>query len=303
MKALLKRFGALVGRHLPLAGLTVLVVGGVGGYAVSHFHLLDRSDASNQFPANGPAEFLYLDKARVIAYLAQLEGGEFTTVTLTKKLTHGVDGRLTVPNVGAFGGTSNEEDTLARDVTPTAAANYFELLKTLDGEPEGLVTLGLGEFEERLHGSAEVHGSAEGQFVRFESHGLQAPTYLNPYLALRQKTTFATLFPPASRATDEGERKVLRRQRTRAHHFRQRLGKHPRVVFAVQSLYRINEERKSEVPDVLKKLERIRCHRAAVADSRSKAVTRADAEGFAEIAAEAAAPAQGNSEDGRTTPT
>jgi hypothetical protein len=192
--------------------------------------LRGRREAS-EFRANGPAEFLYLDRARVIAYLAQMEGGTFNTETLTSKLSNEANGKLALQNVGEIGGASSEENSLARDVTPTAAADYFELLKKLDGQ-QGLTTIGLGRFKH------EVEPMEEGSFVRFQTHGLRPPIYLNPYLAVRQKTTLTTLFPPPSRAGANVGLEEARRQRGRAIHFRHRLGKNPRVVFALRPLDR-----------------------------------------------------------------
>jgi hypothetical protein len=181
----------------------------------------------NEFPAGGPAEFLYLDRARVIAYLAQLEGGTFTTETLTNKLSNDVSGKLAFQSIGEIGGSSSEENSLARDLTPTAAADYFAFLKGL-GKRGGLETIGLGRFKK------EVQTLREGQFVSFQTHALRAPVYVNPYLALRQPTTFASIYPAPQRARVGIERG--RRQRARALHFRQRLGKNPRIVLALRPL-------------------------------------------------------------------
>jgi hypothetical protein len=197
------------------------------------------------FPANGPVEFLYLDRTRVIAYLAQLDGGTFNSEQLSRKLSNALNGELALQNVAKFGGSSTEEDSLARDVTPTAAADYFELLSDLEGEREkegekSLATIALGHF------NAQVHTLHEGQFVSFNTHGLRSPIYLNPYLATRQHTTLDTLFPPAARATVGSTR--ARRQRARALHFRSRLGKNPRVIFALRPLE----------PEEIKKIEQAR---------------------------------------------
>lgn len=209
---------------LCLAGALLLVIGILIGW--QPWEGADKS-RHNEFPAGAPAEFLYLDRARVIAYLAQLEGGTFTTETLTSKLSHDVSGKLAFQNFGEIGGSSSEENSLARDLTPTAAADYFAFFNGLD-DGEGLETIGLGRFKK------EVQPLSEGQFVSFRTHGLRPPLYVNPYLALRQPTTFAAIYPPPQRAMVGAER--ARRQRARALYFRRRIGKNPRIVFALRPL-------------------------------------------------------------------
>ena len=186
------------------------------------------------FPAGGPAEFLYLDRGRVIAYLAQIEGGTIASEQLSSKHSDSVETKLTLKEIAQFGTSSTNEDSLAREVTPTTAAEYFELLFDLEhepggnGEPAGVTKIGLGRF------NSDVKNLTEGQFVTFRTHGLRAPIYLNPYLATRQRTTLETLFPPPARASVAPAR--AHRQRERALHFRHRLGKNPRVVFELRPL-------------------------------------------------------------------
>jgi hypothetical protein len=186
------------------------------------------------FPAGGPAEFLYLDRGRVVAYLAQVEGGTIAKEQLSSKHSDSAETKLTLKEIAEFGASTTEEDSLAREVTPTTAAEYFELLfdlehePGLEDEPEGVDTVSLGHFHK------DVEDLTEGQFVTFRTHGLRAPIYLNPYLATRQRTTMETLFPPPARATVGPAR--AHRQRKRALHFRSRLGKNPRVVFELRPL-------------------------------------------------------------------
>jgi len=178
------------------------------------------------FPANGPAEFLYLDSDRVIAYLAQFNGGIFTSEQLTHKLTQAENGKASLGGVLELTGGSSQEEMVARQITPTAAANYIDLLAKLEDLREGLKTIGLGRFD------SDVHGLTEGQFVVFRTHSLRPPVYLNSYLALRQKKTISTLFPMP---LDGGPGRLeTRRDRALAQEFRDQVGSSPRVAFALR---------------------------------------------------------------------
>ncbi len=208
-----------------------------------------REDPSGspEFPADGPAEFLYLDSGRVIAYLAQIDGGTFTSKTLTHKLTDSAGGKVGVKDALEITGTVSREDSVSRVVTPTAAANYFELLGDLEDLDGGIERIGLGSFGE------DVRGLTEGQFVSFETHALRPPVYLNSYLALRARHTVSSLFP----VPDDDEATVRRVERLVRHslHFRDSLGGNPRVVFALRPLNEreIKERRRRREADKLRR--------------------------------------------------
>lgn len=176
------------------------------------------------FPADGPAEFLYLDGARVLAYLAQFDGGNFTSEQLSRKISDNRTGKIAVEGALELGDTSSQEQSLSRTITPTAAGNYIELLSKL--ENGDLKKIGLPYFHR------QVQGLTEGQFVTFRTHALSSPVYLNPYLAVRQRRTLSTLFPMPRRG--EGGRSRVRRERAGARHFREKVGGDPRVVFALR---------------------------------------------------------------------
>jgi hypothetical protein len=183
--------------------------------------------ATPAFPASGPAEFLYLDGARVLAYLAQFDGGNFTSEQLTRKVSDTESSKLSLEEALELGDTSQQEQSVARNITPTAAGNYIELLSKLEAV-HGLKTIGLGRFNH------EVHGLTEGQFVIFRTHALSPPVYLNPYLAVRQRRTLSTLFPmpPPGRSG----RALVQAEREGALRFRDHVGRDPRVVFALRPL-------------------------------------------------------------------
>jgi hypothetical protein len=176
------------------------------------------------FPADGPAEFLYLDGARVLAYLAQFDGGNFTSEQISRKISDTQNGKVSVEDALELGETSQQEQSISRTITPTAAGNYIELLSKLEGN--GLKTIGLRRFHR------EVSGLTEGQFVTFRTHALSSPVYLNPYLAVRQHRTLSTLFP-MPRKGKPGRGRV-RLERAGARRFRDEVGSDPRVVFALR---------------------------------------------------------------------
>jgi hypothetical protein len=180
-----------------------------------------------RFPANGPAEFLYLDGTRVLAYLAEFDGGNFTTKKLTEKSSDELSGSIGFQGVEGGEKSQNEELT-SKEIKATAAGNYIELLAKLEDLHDGLTTIGLGRFEH------EVLDLTEGQFVRFQTHGLRPPIYLNPYLAVRQHETLSTLFPLPPKGEPGRER--VRLQRVNAKRFSERVGDDPRVVFALRPL-------------------------------------------------------------------
>jgi hypothetical protein len=187
------------------------------------------------FPASGPAEFLYLDGARVLAYLAQFDGGNFTSEQLTRKVSDTESSKLSLEEALELGDASQQEQSVARNITPTAAGNYIELLSKLEAV-HGLKTIGLGRFNH------EVHGLTEGQFVVFRTHALSPPVYLNPYLAVRQRRTLSTLFPMPPRGRPG--RALVQGEREGALRFRDRVGRNPRVVFALRPL---NERERTEL--------------------------------------------------------
>jgi len=176
------------------------------------------------FPANGPAEFLYLDGARVLAYLAQFDGGNFTSEQLTRRLSSEQSGKVSVQDALELGESSAAEESVSRTITPTAAGNYIELLSKLEGH--GLKTIGLRRF------GKDVSHLTEGQFVTFRTHALSPPVYLNPYLAVRQRRTLSTLFPMPLAGV--ARRARVRRERAEARLFRDEVGRDPRVVFALR---------------------------------------------------------------------
>jgi hypothetical protein len=198
-----------------------------------------RGKSEPKLPANGPAEFLYLDGSRVLSYLAQFDGGNFTTKELTSKVSETQNAAVSVKDALELGESSTQEESVSTQITATAAGNYIELLAKLN-DLHSIRTIGLGRFNH------EVHGLTEGQFVTFRTHALRSPVYLNPYLAVRERKTLSTLFPMPPKGAPG--RNLVLSQRAGARRFRQEVGEDPRVVFELHPVnLREREEQEAEL--------------------------------------------------------
>jgi len=180
--------------------------------------------SGTEVPTDEPAEYLYLDGARALAYLAQFDGGNFTSEQITSQISESQNGKIAVQDALELGESLSEERSVTREIAPTAAGNFVELLSKLE-EHHGLDPIGLGRFK------GEVHELPEGQFVVFRTHALSSPVYLNPYLAVRQRKTVSTLFPLP--AEGDPDRPRVERAQDAAKRFRRQVGTDPRVVFAL----------------------------------------------------------------------
>lgn len=174
------------------------------------------------FPNGGPAEFLYLDSARVDSYLGQIDGGSFNSEKVTHKLTETLSGKLTLAGAAEAGESTAHESLAEREVKPTEASRFFALYQGLKNEHD-LKPVGLRRF------NSDIEPLEEGQFVEFRTGAMKAPIYLNPYLATRQQVTLAAIFPGGPGATEKSA--VERAQSKRFFH---QLGPEPRVVFSLQ---------------------------------------------------------------------
>jgi hypothetical protein len=171
-----------------------------------------------------PSEFLYLDNERAAAYLAQLEGGVENSKRLTNTLTTSASVNANAGDVLSFGGSSQVESFVEQQVTPTAAAIFFQLLDDLKAEDQ-ISEISIGN----LRG---IEDEGEGALVSFETDDLRTPVYVNPYLVVRQSGTLPALFPVASE--EEAEVETVEQVRTEAKGFAHEVGRNPRLVFAIQ---------------------------------------------------------------------
>jgi len=210
----------------PLLLIAIGVVVGVTLHAM-HFRSPFGTDSTSGLGSSDkPLEFMYLDSGRVRAYLAQLTGGTFATQHIAHKLVKKVNGEIVVEPVKA-GASSEEEDFIEREVTPTAASNYVELFHDIKDD---LHTIGLRKYQTEV-GRGHLQ---EGDLVTFHTASLRPPVYLNPYLAVRQSATLSALFPIPS--SDPERRAVIESWREASLKFTKQVGENPRVVFAIQPL-------------------------------------------------------------------
>jgi hypothetical protein len=154
-------------------------------------------------PDTPPAEYLYLDTARVLSYLGQISGGlsasEQRTDSLSDALTAGLKGGDLI-NVS---GSRTHALSVQTVVTPSTSDRFYRLLAvlrdrknsrrptdrkadwlfTIDGHPEEREV-----FEKKTERKiAKIH---EGDFVRIED----AHLFLPPFAAVFRKTRYAALY-------------------------------------------------------------------------------------------------------------
>lgn len=192
-------------------------------------------------PDTAPAEYLYLDNARVRAYLGQLVDG----LPESEKRTL-VDSEELAAEVKAGGAGLSDKQTRSTTtdtlVKPTVADRFYLLLRLLragDSDDEsGNSRNWLTDLGGQTEGPQNVYEAAckvrEGDFVRIRNAHLT----LSPYAAVLPNATYALLdleggidapapgiFTPRTRA----KRRQVKR-------YRRSLGKDPRLPFIVRQL-------------------------------------------------------------------
>jgi hypothetical protein len=205
----------------------LLLAGVILGLLLRSAHLhwpVTFGDSAGVAAEKRPFEFLYLDSARVEAYLAELDGGTFAKQHVSHRLTRKLNGEVTVEPVKA-GASSEDESFVEREVTATAASRFVELLHQLGNEE--IHSVGLRRFKEDVRCDLD-----EGDFVSVHTRSMRPPIYLNPYLAVKQIGTLSALFPMPSR--DPAQRELVEARREAARQFSRQVGENPRAVFAIQ---------------------------------------------------------------------
>jgi hypothetical protein len=181
-----------------------------------------------------PFEFLYLDISRVGSYLAQLKGGTYVKQRLTEKVVNKASGEVTFQSVLKAGASSENEDFVEREVTPTAASSFLELVKELKGAIEKGYVHNFRGHAESVSLAGNVTGNSkveEGEFIRFRAK-LHAPSYFAPYLEVHHAATLAALFP--SRGREKAKREFAKRQRDAARKFEKQVGRNPRFLLTIK---------------------------------------------------------------------
>lgn len=137
---------------------------------------LGRGDsvALEQDPGIPPPEYAYLDNARVLAYLSQIEGGLSNSETRSRKVTDTRSGGVAAGGV-ELGGSSSREQFVQETVTPTATALFYRLLDRL-GDKGYLREVDASNSPTAFTNALGV--VPEGFFVRIAGCKLRVPTYV-----------------------------------------------------------------------------------------------------------------------------
>jgi hypothetical protein len=226
-----------------------LVVGGLIGWAV----IPHGSDAASSdvlgFKANEPPpEYLYLDTARVLAYLGQIDGGLTTAERRTFQQTDEFSGGL---NTHGFEASAKQQHQKAveQEVTAGATDRFYRLLGALkDGRSSGhrwLFTV-----DARLHGTHTVFSVERtlrhlrvGDFVRVT----RARAYVAPYAAVYPKTSYSLNYLGGDLAKPLHPlfAQVSKKARRAARAYADAVGDNPRIPIVVPTL---NEDRTTTEP-------------------------------------------------------
>lgn len=133
-------------------------------------------------PGIAPPEYLYLDNARVLAYLSQIEGGLSESERRTLALTREASAGLSSP-AGEVGGSAEEQRFVERVVTPTATSRFYRLLERLN-DKRYLYELDAADNAQVL--GERLRFIPEGTFVRITNCWLAIPRYVDLWNLLRQ---------------------------------------------------------------------------------------------------------------------
>jgi hypothetical protein len=228
MKATQRVSNATPKQLLVGAGVIIVVIA-AAIVAVRAFDKSRSSDADAFVAPLPPVEFLYLDGARILDFLAELEGGEVGAV-------HRISKEIASVSAGGSGdgftvGASSQHESVAEStVTRTEASELGILLDDLaENESHGISfhSIDLTD-QEDLKDAKTIR---EGMLVRFVTHELLSPGYIRPYVVVRQSATLAALFPQAPGNPTDAER--AKEQRRKAESFARQVGPDPRITFVV----------------------------------------------------------------------
>jgi hypothetical protein len=222
---------------------SISLAGGTIGIRSPFFRSVQRKKGALKRP---PFEFLFIDVNRLGSYLAQLEGGAFARESLGEKVVKSTSGSVEVVNTLKAGGSSEEEEFVERQVTPTASSSLVELEEDLENlKDENTVETFIHTFS--THISAKENGLrvSDGRFVIFHA-AVRAPIYLDPYVALHDAATASALFPVRSRNRVARTRAKARRDAARK--FERQVGENPRAVIALQPTQHANGKPHEELP-------------------------------------------------------
>lgn len=183
--------------------------------------------AAEGFQARIPVvEFLYLDGARVLSYLAELEGGEVGSVHRISKEIKSVSAGVAQ---GPFtvGASSQHESSAESTITRTESSALGLLLAKLEDNERDFVRY----HDVELNRVGDLPKIREGMLVKFVTHHLLSPGYIRPYVVVRQSATLSALFPGGPGGEGDADHSV--EQQRKAESFARQVGPDPRLTFAV----------------------------------------------------------------------
>lgn len=200
-----------------IAGAVVLIRGDTGD---------DRLTFSS---TEIPGEYLYLDRERVLSYLAQIQGGEVGAETRSSARER--SGKVLVDTGTALGGEGGLrfEETATRVVTPTDASNFLQLLDKLD-DPRLQRPVRLREIDaaaDPVAFAGSLMELREGDFVTIRGARVLMPIYAQPYDAIKR---FGSLEIGGSAADLRTVQRIARVARRAANLYARRIGPNPRIA-------------------------------------------------------------------------
>lgn len=154
-------------------GLAWWLFGGAGG---------GTAVALEPDPGIAPPDYVYLDEARVVSYLGQIQGGLATSDKVTEQVSRSGGANAGAAGVGLSASLA-QSASLERVVTPTAAARFYGLLALLRSRGY-LRTIDAGEPPQAL--VRDFAKIPEGTFVRLRDCQLRLPSYIQIDQLIRQ---------------------------------------------------------------------------------------------------------------------
>jgi hypothetical protein len=133
------------------------------------------ASALEQDPGIPPPDYVYLNNARVVLYLGQIEGGLSASETLTNQRTQNRNATVAASGF-QLGGSSGLSSSVERVVTPTATARFYRLLDRLQTHGY-LRTIDANTGKKAL--ARTFAALPEGAFVRLRNCRLRIPAMSN----------------------------------------------------------------------------------------------------------------------------
>jgi hypothetical protein len=230
---------------LKTAGAMVVAI--VVGLAAGYFIWSTSKDAHPKDPRSdtAPAEFLYLDSARVLAYLGQLEGGLPPSIRRTESQLQSTDASVKAGLLAEIKGQAQHQTTVEETVSPGATDRLLTLLLKLE-------VGGVGQRSRRplnwLHDlDARLSARNDGERVRRELAGLRAGDFvrisnarlfLPSYAALAPRTRYAQAYVtrPDVRRPKAVLRTFVASHEKDVRRFLKKLGSDPVLPFVLPTL-------------------------------------------------------------------